>query len=237
MQSPDTARAAAHARAAASAAHPFQSRGSDPQPTSNNAARLAAEAWFSTRPVAPVAANPVSVVVLRKRAVTPDVAAATPTTALPAPPDDQPLRAPKVFTLRAAPPAVGIGQPLGAANPGVTAVRGHARRASRIERIGHDTRAGVMRHVKPLAAHAAQPAMATEPEASVEASGSLTLLQQLARLDLVFETIRQAQTFTLRDPAFEAEWLGLSQAADVLALALAQARVRAARTSASLVAQ
>ena len=200
---------------------PLQLIGNEPQPASP--ARLAAEALFEVRGPEPVLHEPVPVVVVRRRkAVAADeaLAASSQTVAGGGHPA---LRRARVFTLR--PAAV---QP--AAVPAAPAVAGaeRPRRRSRADRIGHDTRARVIRHVSlangaaapqaappnlELSAHPALDSAATlgtaEPTAAELAAG-------LAALDRLFADIRQAQSFTFADVSAAADWLRLAAAIDRL---------------------
>lgn len=208
------------------------------KPTSRfpSAARLAAEALFSgrepARPEAPTAAVPV--VVVRKRSA---VTAAAPASAEAGdahaghpPPQALPFeRAPRVFTLRptAKPDAEAATQSAASPESGAAAPapapkdEPGARRTKRSERIGHDTRARVIRVVTRVSGEAPDERLALEalepdhaappPNASDETETPAALWRQFARIEALFEQIRQAREFTLVDGRAAKEWLHLTR--------------------------
>ncbi len=185
-----------------------------------SAARLAAEAAFAA-PL-PLSASPerVQVTVRRARLAAP--------VAEPAAVDDtrpaiEPTRkAPRVFTLEAAQaprqPDTPLGVqslPLPPASPAAS-IRSDAPATgarARIRRIAVDKRPGPVLHVLQSVPRQTRQAETTPPRLA-------TLIDELARVGPVLESIAQAQSFRFIDDRFAMEWQQISQRADDLQMKL-----------------
>lgn len=179
---------------------------SAPPVAPKSAARLAAEALFGVPPAPPPATDGPQVVVLRKRSIVIETAAAEP---LP-----QPAAAPTVAAEERQPrvfraPGTATRQPILAptASPAVA-------RPRRARRIGHDRRAGAIRMIVSAPPPAEQPAsseaiaMAAREPAYTEALADATrrerehatLIGEIAAVQALLAAARRAREFNLADP-------------------------------------
>ena len=184
-----------------------------------SAARLAAEAAFAAPPPPSASPEQVQVTVRRTRLTAPVAELAAVDNTHPA---VEPTRkAPRVFTLEAAqaprqPDALLGVQPLPLPLPPAASIRSDSPAAdakARSRRIAIDKRPGPVLHVLHSVPPQTRPAELAPPRLA-------TLIDELARVGPVLESIAQAQSFRFMDDRFAKEWQQLSQRADDLLMKL-----------------
>lgn len=179
-----------------------------------SAARLAAEAVFELPEQALPQVNPTQVVVRRARVFARAVAPASPDSAASA--EDAAnavlkLDGPRVFRVDTPADTRASGAQQNGANPIGPAP---AERVARNKRIAVDKRPGPM-----LQVYQAPPTHRLDAEVSPGSAQTLrpqALLEELACLEPVFESIRRAQSFSLVDRRLALEWQRLARHADAI---------------------